>query len=79
MKHKEPVADTHQQGVVKVWFQIDPAGHILEQRIETSSGHALLDKATLNLLRAASPLPPPPAELHATDLTFTVPIDYSLN
>ncbi len=27
----------------------------------------------------ASPLPPPPAELHATDLTFTVPIDYSLN
>ncbi|MEH6745081.1 energy transducer TonB [Hyphomonas sp.] len=82
LKHKRyphPARARRQQGVVKVWFQIDPAGHILEQRIETSSGHALLDKATLNLLRAASPLPPPPAELHATDLTFTVPIDYSLN
>tara|TARA_R110000796_G_scaffold118968_4_gene232979 strand:+ start:11261 stop:12028 length:768 start_codon:yes stop_codon:yes gene_type:complete len=82
LKHKRyphPARARRQQGTVKVWFQIDPAGHILEQRIETSSGHALLDKATLNLLRAASPLPPPPAELHATDLTFTVPIDYSLN
>jgi periplasmic protein TonB len=82
LKHKRyphPARARRQQGVVKVWFHIDPAGYILEQRIETSSGHALLDKATMQLLRAASPLPPPPSELHSTDLTFTVPIDYSLN
>ncbi|KCZ93495.1 energy transducer TonB [Hyphomonas johnsonii] len=82
MKHKRypyPARSRRQQGVVKVWFRVDSAGNILEQRIDTGSGFRILDEATLALLERASPVPPPPPPLHGTDLTFTVPISYSLN
>jgi periplasmic protein TonB len=78
-RYPHPARSRRQQGVVQVWFRVDTSGNVLEKRVETGSGYALLDKATLELLDRASPLPPPPASLHATDLTFTVPISYSLN
>ena len=78
-RYPHPARSRRQQGVVHVWFRVDTSGNVLEKRIETGSGYSILDKATLDLLDRASPLPPPPAPLHATDLTFTVPISYSLN
>ena len=78
-RYPHPARSRRQQGVVHVWFRVDTSGNVLEKRIETGSGYSILDKATLDLLDRASPLPPPPATLHATDLTFTVPISYSLN
>lgn len=68
-----------QQGSVKVWFRVDRQGNILERRIDSSSGFSILDKATIDLLDRASPVPKPPQTLQNTDLTFTVPIAYSLN
>ena len=82
LKHKRypyPARSRRQQGSVKVWFRVDRQGNILERRIDTGSGFAILDKATLDLLDRASPVPTPPQMLQATDLTFTVPIAYSLN
>ena len=78
-RYPHPARSRRQQGVVNVWFRVDTSGNVLEKRVETGSGYSILDKATLDLLDRASPLPPPPATLHATDLTFTVPISYSLN
>lgn len=78
-RYPHPARSRRQQGVVHVWFRVDTSGNVLEKRIETGSGYRLLDEATLELLDRASPLPPPPDKLHATDLTFTVPISYSLN
>lgn len=78
-RYPHPARSRRQQGVVHVWFRVDTSGNVLEKRIETGSGYSILDKATLDLLERASPVPPPPAPLHATDLTFTVPISYSLN
>ena len=78
-RYPHPARSRRQQGVVHVWFRVDTSGNVLEKRIETGSGYSILDKATLDLLDRASPLPPPPATLRATDLTFTVPISYSLN
>jgi periplasmic protein TonB len=78
-RYPHPARSRRQQGVVNVWFRVDTSGNVLEKRVETGSGYRILDKATLELLDRASPLPPPPAPLHTTDLTFTVPISYSLN
>ena len=58
---------------------MDRQGNILERRIDTGSGFSILDKATIDLLDRASPVPKPPQTLQNTDLTFTVPIAYSLN
>ena len=82
LKHKRypyPARSRRQQGSVKVWFRVDRQGNILERRIDTGSGFSILDKATLDLLDRASPVPTPPQILQAADLTFTVPIAYSLN
>ena len=82
LKHKRypyPARSRRQQGSVKVWFRVDRQGNILERRIDTGSGFSILDKATIDLLDRASPVPKPPQTLQNTDLTFTVPIAYSLN
>lgn len=82
LKHKRyphPARSRRQQGSVKVWFRVDSQGNILERRIDTGSGFSILDKATLDLLDRALPVPTPPQIRQATDLTFTVPIAYSLN
>ena len=67
-----------QEGVTRIWFRIDPQGNVLESRIDQSSGSRALDDATMDLLKRASPLPVPPEILLGTDLTFTVPVSYSL-
>lgn len=82
LKHKRyphRARSRRMQGVVEVWFQIDENGNLLDARISKGSGHKVLDRATLDLLKRVSPFPKPPAELFATNLTFTVPVAYRLN
>lgn len=45
------------QGTVEVVVVLMPDGRLVNQRIAQSSGHAILDKAALDLLRRASPVP----------------------
>jgi protein TonB len=78
-RYPQQARSRRQEGVVRVWFRVDTDGNILEHRIDQSSGYTVLDKATLHLLKAASPVPAPPADLENTDLTFTVPISYSIH
>ncbi len=49
-----------QEGVVHVYFTIDPGGHVQSAQIARSSGHTELDAAVLELVRRASPVPAPP-------------------
>lgn len=67
-----------QQGVVVVRFGIDRDGNVLFAEIKQGSGHALLDEATLALLKRVSPLPRIPRSLDRDRLTLSLPIDYSL-
>lgn len=39
-------------GVAQVWFFLDTDGHVLDARIESSSGHPQLDEAALRVARA---------------------------
>ena len=67
-----------QQGVVVVRFRIDRDGRVLSADIKRGSGHALLDDATLELLRRVSPLPRIPRSIDRDELTLSLPIDYAL-
>jgi protein TonB len=47
-------------------------------RIVRSSGSSLLDRATLDLIARAQPLPAPPPDIHGSQIAIVVPINYNL-
>ena len=63
-------------GVANLRFSIDRQGHVLNSQIIKSSGSSVLDAEALFLLTRAAPLPPPPAAVPDTDLTFVLPIRF---
>jgi periplasmic protein TonB len=66
------------QGVAQLAFSVDRSGHVHHARIVRSSGSSLLDHATMQLIARAQPLPPPPPEVHGTEIAIVVPIRYNL-
>ncbi|TYC90951.1 energy transducer TonB [Novosphingobium sp. BW1] len=67
-----------QQGTVTVRFTVTRDGSVSAVAIKTSSGHDLLDGATLDLLRRVAPLPSMPSSMERDSVTLALPIDYSL-
>jgi len=67
-----------QQGIVIVRFTVDRGGDVSGVSIKRSSGHDLLDRATLDLLQRVAPLPRMPASMQRDSVTLSLPIDYSL-
>jgi len=67
-----------EEGVVQLQFVIDTAGNVQSSRIVRSSGFAELDQATLEMIRRASPVPAPPADIGQSRITLTVPINFNL-
>jgi periplasmic protein TonB len=65
------------QGVVSLAFTIDRHGGVVSSRIVKSSGSAVLDAEALDLIKRAAPLPPPPADIVDSDLSFVVPIRFA--
>ncbi|GBQ05734.1 energy transducer TonB [Acetobacter cerevisiae] len=71
----EAMAD-HQEGVPMLHFSMDRHGHVLSARIQRGSGHTLLDKEALALVRRAEPLPSPPDSVAGDPVVLTVPIEF---
>ncbi len=67
-----------QEGVVTVRFSVDRNGNVSNVSIRKSSGHDILDAATLQLLQRVAPLPRMPAAMQRDTVTVSLPIDYSL-
>jgi periplasmic protein TonB len=67
-----------QQGVVTVRFTVDRNGNVSGTSIKRSSGHIILDQATLTLLQRVAPLPRMPDSMQRDSVTLSLPIDYSL-
>lgn len=68
------------QGTNTVHLLIDKSGHVTSVTLSSTSGSAALDRATLQLIRRAEPLPPPPAELlEEGHVQVAAPISYSLD
>jgi TonB family protein len=67
------------QGTARIAFTIDHEGHLVSSRIVQSSGSAMLDQETLDMLVRAQPMPKPPDNILASELSFIVPINFNFN
>ena len=67
-----------EEGVAQLAFSVDRGGGVHNARIVRSSGSSLLDRATLDLVARAAPLPAPPAEVRGAQIAIQVPINYNL-
>lgn len=68
-----------QEGVVKVRFEVDSQGQLVSVEIIDSSGHRLLDKEALDLVKRVSPLPAPPAVATGEQFRLDVPVSFRVD
>ncbi|WP_219063068.1 energy transducer TonB [Pseudomonas sp. UMAB-08] len=68
------------QGTVSLRFVVDAEGRVLSFSLAGNSGSTALDRATLEMIRRAQPLPKPPAEaLTNGAVEILAPFVYSLD
>lgn len=65
------------QGVVRLLFSMKRDGTVIDVRVVSSSGYALLDTAAIETIRNAQPMPRIPAEL-PEHLNITMPVAFDL-
>ncbi|EIK97349.1 TonB-like protein [Pseudomonas sp. M47T1] len=79
-KYPEDARRRGLQGVNRLRFVVDAEGKVLSYELAGGSGSAALDRATLDMIRRAQPLPPPPKELlNNGSLEVVAPFVYSLD
>ncbi len=66
------------EGTVVLKFSINKNGVVLVSSIKRSSGEPGLDQAALDMIEAASPLPPIPDTMNRERLSLVIPVEYSL-
>nr|WP_249729770.1 energy transducer TonB [Chelatococcus sp. YT9] len=67
-----------QQGNPVVAFTIDRSGRVLSARVARSSGAALLDQEAVAIVRRASPVPAPPADIGGATIPLAIPIRFDI-
>lgn len=67
-----------QQGVAHVAFVIDRAGHVLDCRLVSPTGHALLDQEALAMVRRSDPFPTPPHTVQGEHIALDAPVEFAL-
>lgn len=68
------------QGINRLRFVVDGEGKILSYSLAGGSGSAALDRATLEMIRKAQPVPAPPKELlNNGSIEVVAPFVYSLD
>jgi protein TonB len=66
------------EGTVLVQFTIDHDGHLIASDVKQGSGHAELDRAAMEMLSRADPLPAIPDFMSRDELALAIPVEYSL-
>jgi protein TonB len=67
-----------EQGVVKVRFELDREGRLLNEELVDSSGFHSLDKEALALVHRVSLFPPPPAAIAGSRISLVVPVAFQV-
>ncbi len=79
-KYPEDARRRGMQGVARLRFVVDADGNVLSYSIAASSGSSSLDRATMEMIRRAQPLPKPPKEiLNNGTIEILAPFVYSLD
>jgi protein TonB len=71
-----PEESKKEKGTAVVTFTISRDGTVRAAEIERSSGYAILDEATLDMLRRASPVPPLPTNFRGEQITISIPAEW---
>ena len=66
------------EGTTLLWMRMDRSGQVLASRVEKSSGHSVLDRAVLQAVRDANPLPALPASDARAQVELEVPIAFRM-
>lgn len=66
------------QGTALLQMELAADGQLQSVRVLSSSGHEILDRQAIDMVRAAVPLPPLPASLAGRSLTVDVPVVFRL-
>lgn len=66
------------EGTVIIFGTLTRGGSLRHCIIKRSSGSGLLDNAAVRAVQSVGQFPPMPAELHGSELTFELPISFSL-
>jgi len=67
-----------QQDTVTLRFSVDRAGRITHLRIDSRQHYSVLEGEVRKMLQLAGPLPVPPAEVPVDQVTWDVPVAFSL-
>lgn len=71
-----PAGGARRAAEVAIFFSIDRRGHVLDYRVQRSSGQTIFDDAALAMMKRADPVPPPPPVIADEGLTFEVPVQF---
>ena len=64
---------------MRVHFTIDASGSVVEAGVQNSSGHDVLDRAAVDVIERAQPLPAPqPAAFGRRQFVIVAPIRFEL-
>ena len=70
-------AASNEQGLVQVGFTVTRNGRVTGSRVVRSSGFASIDRAALEMLQRAQPLPSFPPEMRQASDSFTAPVNFT--
>ena len=70
-----------EEGTVLLNFTIDREGRLIDYQLIQKAPYPTLNASVEQMIKRASPLPPPPSTMQAEaqTISFTVPINFSLN
>lgn len=76
--YPEAALAVHKTGLVMVHFDVRRNGQIDRLAIAKSSGDAEFDKAAIDIMQKAQPLPPIPDRMHTDRVDGTLPINFGV-
>lgn len=67
------------QGTVRLYIIVDRSGDVLRVAVAHSSGSPILDRAAMDMVTRAAPLPPMPDDMLRTRLEIILPVRFTLS
>jgi protein TonB len=59
-------------------LRVGATGRLLEAKVDSTSGHAVLDTQALDMVKRVAELPPPPEGLRGREFAVLVPVVFRL-